>query len=337
MSALMLLLLIGTALIARSQAELGAAGADADAEAAQAAAEQGVAEVLARLEAGERGDFGGDGQAGEGKFGYKVEQIAETEFFVRSEGYFGERVRAVEVTISGGGTTSPAYTMFINHKAGITDNRGSITGTVGTNGPIYVRGNPPGDSVDLYGRDAECDGCRVENKFEDQLDMPDPELPTGKTQDCPSDGRFIGTINGEGGIPYVCTPSNVRSNEVRFVRTIDVINPPLIIHVTEGLDVRFNNASVNTDGEPTDFQVYAEGDNSVYWWFDLYNSKVHGVLYAPNRDWIIGSVSIYGSVSGGVVQIQSPDDVWLTPFESGVTPGVSGGWMVTSWEQVPAR
>ena len=331
-SALMLLLLIGTALIARSQAELSAVAAGADAEAAQAGAEQGVAEVLALLDAGETGSFSGDGEVGEGKYAYKAEKVSDTEYLVRAEGYVGDRVRAVEVTIVGGSVAPAGYTLAINHRAVFDNNRGLITGRVATNGPLDVRGAAPGDVVDLHGRDAECGACRVTNTFPDRLEMPDPQMPSGVTRRCPSDGRFTGRIDGQGGVPYVCTPANMRANTVRFVSTVSVVNPPLIIYVREGLDVLIINASVNADGEPDDFQLSAEGDRSVYWWYDIWNSRVHGVLYAPNRDWIVGSADVYGSAATGVLYIQEPDDVWMTPFGSTAS---ASGWTVTSWEQVP--
>lgn len=330
-SALMLLLLIGTALIARSQAELGAVAASTDAEAAQAGAELGVAEVLARLESGETGSFSGDGEVGEGKYAYKAEQLSETEYVVRAEGYVGDRAQAVEVTIGGG--SIPPYTFLINHKASFNNNPGTVAGRVGTNGAITVQGTAPGDVVDLFGRDAECGACPVTNSLSDPLDLPDPVLPTGTVQNCPSDGRFTGLIDGENGVPYVCTSANMSASRVRFSGTVTVANPPLVIYVREGLDVQINNGSVNADGEPNDFQLYAEGEESIYWWFDIYNSKVHGVLYAPNRDWLVDSASLYGTITAGVFATESNADVWMTPLESGTT---STGWTVTSWEQVPA-
>ncbi len=330
-SALMLLLLIGTALIARSQAELGAVAADTDAEAAQAGAEQGVAEVLALLEAGETGSFSGDGEVGEGKYVYKVEQVSDTEYVVRAEGYVGGRAQAVEVTIGGG--SIPPYTLLINHKASFDDNRGTVAGRVGTNGAITVQGTAPGEVVDLYGRDAECRACPVTNSLSDPLDLPDPVLPTGTVQNCPGNGRFTGVIDGENGVPYVCTRANMSASRVRFSGTVTVANPPLIIYVREGLDVLITNASINTDGEPNDFQLFGEGEASNYWWYDIYNSTVHGVLYAPNRDWLVGSASLYGTVTTGVFATESSADVWMTPVESGTT---ATGWTVTSWEQVPA-
>lgn len=330
-SVLVLLLLLGTTLITRTQSELGASSAGADAEAAQAGAEQGVAEVLARLEAGETGSFSGDGEVTDGKYAYKAEQVSDTEYAVRAEGYVGDRARAVEVTIVGG-SIAP-YTLFVNHKAAFVNNGGTVTGRVGTNGPLEVRGTAPGDLVELRGRDATCAGCPVTTSFDDPLEVPDPTVPTGRVQDCPSNGRFTGVIDGEGGVPYVCTTSNVRNNTVRFVRTVTVVNPPAVIYVREGLDVLIRNASVNADGEPNDFQLFGEGERTIYWWFDIWNSNVHGVLDAPNRDWLVGQATVYGSAFAGVLQVQSPNSLWMTPFGSG---GTASDWTVTSWEQVPA-
>lgn len=328
---MMFLVLIGTAAIMRSQAELRAVGVEADELAAQAAAEQGVAETLARLAGGESGDFSDSGTAGDGIYQYKASAISATEYLVRSEGTVDGRTYAVEVTI--GGERPEPYSLFVG-TSGWISNQGSITGRVATNGSLTVRGTVLGDAVDLYGPRASCNDCPPGNVVVDALDVPPPVIPTGTTQRCPTDGDFTGVIDGRAGVPFVCSTSQVLSSTVRFLGTVSVANPPLIVYVRTGLDIDIRNASVNADGGPTDFQLYGEGDDD-YWWFDVWNSKVQGVLYGPGRDSFIEYASISGSVSMGVLYINSPRDVWISPADSG-TGTEASGWVVTSWARLPS-
>lgn len=328
---MMFLVLIGTAAVMRGQAELRAVGVEADDLAAQAAAEQGVAETLARLSAGDSGDFSASGTAGDGTYQYKASAISTTEYLVRSEGTVDGRVYALEVTI--GGERPEPYSLFVGTSAFIS-NQGTITGRVATNGQLSVRGTVLGDAVDLYGPRASCNDCPPGNVLADALDVPPPTVPTGTTQRCPSDGDFTGVVDGRSGVPFVCTSGDVRGSNVRFIGTVTVANPPLIVYVRAGLDIDIRNASVNADGEPDDFQLYGEGDDD-YWWFDVWNSRVQGVLYGPGRDSFLESASIVGSVSMGVLYINSPRDVWINPAASGVGSEASG-WVVTSWERVPS-
>lgn len=331
-SALMLLLLIGTAVITRGQSELRAVATEADVLAARAGAEQGVAEVLALLDSGESGDFSDGGRIGDGEYRYRATALSATSYLVQAEAEINGEVRAVEVTI--GGQASAPYTLFVNSRASISNNRGTISGRVATNGSISVSGTALGDVVDLHGSSARCGNCPVTNVLPDRLVVPEPEVPTGKTRDCPSDGRFRGVLDGQGGVPYLCSTGNVSGSRVQFTGTVTVINPPLIVYVRSGLDIRIRNASINGSGAAEDFQLLAEGDDN-YWWFDVWNSKIQGVLYGPGRDSLLQSASIIGQVSMGVLWISNPYDVWIAP-PGGLAGSGASGWTVTSWERTPS-
>lgn len=331
--ALMLMMLIGTALIARSQVDLAAVGADADAISAEAAAEQGVAEVLARLEGGETGSFSVEGEVANGKFAAKVEQLSETEYFVRAEARVGDRTRAVEVTISGE-LTAP-YALFIEEKSSITDTRGVISGRVGTNGGLEGSGVESMRDVDLYGPVASCRDCASTNLFENVLELAEPTVLTRTTQKCPEDGIFAGAIDGRGGVPFVCSADEMKAATVAFTDTVTIANPPVIVHVRIGLDVTISDASINAGGEPDDFQLYAEGDGTFYWKLDIFNSKIYGFVYSPGRYSYAQSMSLVGSLITGVLVVDAPGDVWIDPPDSATTSTASD-WTVTAWERVPA-
>lgn len=331
-SALMLVLLLGTALIARSQLSLQTVDSDTGAMIAQAGAEQAVAEVLARIDAGESGDFSDSGSFGDSDYQYSAEEVSDTEYFVTAEAEADGQRRAIAVTIGGDGETP--YTLFVDSSASIEDNLGTISGLVATNGDLSVTGTTLGDVVNLHGSDASCDNCPSVNVFPDALDVPFPAVPTGPTRPCPSDGIFTGIVDGLGGVPFVCTTSDLTGVEVQLTGTVTVANPPLVLHVLTGLDFIARDASVNATGESEDLQVYGHGDDN-YWWFDVWNSSVRGVLYAPGRDSRLQSASIEGTVSVGLLSVYDTHNASIAPASTVVDRDYLD-WTVTSWERVPA-
>lgn len=331
-SVVMMLVLIGAALIARTRVSLDAVATETDTVLADAYADRGVAEVLARIDGGERAAFSGSVETELGSYRYEVEPIDDETFFARSEGEIDGVVRAVEVTIGG---SNEAYTLAVDESARISNTTGTISGRVVTNGTISASGPIVGDVVDLYGPRASCTGCAPGTRFDETIDLPFPTSPTGTTRRCPTNGRFLGVLDGQGGTPYVCRRSDLWTSRVRFVGTVEVVNPPLVVHIQTGLDVDFLNASVNAAGATEDFQLIGEGDDN-YWWFDSWNSKVNGVLYAPGRDSWLSSSSITGQLTVGVLYIASPNDVWIAP-SADLLGATSSGWSVTAFERVPSR
>lgn len=333
MFVLMILLLLSASLLARSQSQLLASAGSTDAAAAEAGAEQGIAEAIARLDAGERGDFSGTGAIAGGIYRFDAAQVSATSYVVQAEGEIDGVVRAIDVTVGGQPTENLPYTLFINTMASFTDNGRAITGLVGTNGPLAVSGTPPGDTVDLFGPAATCTSCPVTTSFPEQRDVPDPEVPTGTSQTCPRSGRFSGIINGRTGTPFVCDPSSVARSQVTFQNTVTVINGPLIVYVRTGLDIEFRRATVNAGGDPSDFQLTAEGDRD---WLDAAGSDISGVLYAPGRDSTLEAVDIFGSFTIGDLTVPAGSGAGMSAPAATGGSDVSG-WSVESWERVPAR
>jgi hypothetical protein len=332
MTVLMILLLLGAALIARSQSQLIASAGSTDAAAAEAGAEQGVAEAIARLDAGDRGDFSGAGVIAGGTYSFEVTEVTSTSYVVRAEGEVDGMTRAVEVAVGGQEAAELPYTLFVDGSASIVDNPLAITGRVGTNGPIDVVGTPPGDTVDLYGPAATCALCPDTTSFADPLTVPGPEVPIGPRQTCPRSGNFKGVIDGRDGTPFVCDTAAVARSQVSFKNNLTVVNGPLIIYVRTGLDVDFKNASVNVGNDAEDFQLLAEGTSD---WVDGTNSQISGLLYAPGRDATLDGLDLVGSLTIGDLSIPSGSGAAMAPPANLGGGGVSG-WTVESWERVPA-
>lgn len=332
-SVMMILLLLGTAILMRSQSQLVAAANATDAAAAEAGAEQGIAEAIALLDGGTRGAFSGSGELPGGKYGFTASEVDPTSYVVRAEARVGDATRAVEVTLSG--EAPQDYTMLIDTSADFGDNVWPIGGLLGTNGPIDAStSTPPGDQVDLFGPRASCVGCRLTTTYPDARPIPVPEVPSAGRR-CPSNGQFSGVIDGRNGVPFVCARSHVDASWVTFTDKVVVTNGPLIVYIRVGLDVRFRGASVNVGGDPNEFQLYGEGSDD-YWWMDAWNSEISGLLYSPGRDSWMGNVDLTGSLTVGLYEIRDGLDVKITPSTSVVGGDRGGGWTITSWERVPA-
>ncbi len=328
MSVMMILLLLGVAILMRSQTQLVAASTNTDAAAAEAGAEQGIAEALAMLDNGRRGDFSATGTLLDGTFAFAASEVNSTSYVVRSEARVGDVTRAVEVVVDG--QAAEGHTMLIDTSADFADNAGTITGVVGTNGPIDARNStPPGDHVELFGPRATCSGCPSTTSYSDARTLATPVVPSSGRR-CPWNGQFTGVLDGQNGTPYVCARSHVYASWITFSGTVEVINGPLIVYVRRGLDTRFRYADVNIGNDPNDFQLFGEGDDD-YWWMDAWYSEISGVLYAPGRDSWMGDVDLTGSLAVGLYEVRDGLDVSISPTP---TSGGTAGWTVSSWERV---
>lgn len=327
---MMILLMLGAAILLRSQRALVAAADASDAAAAEAGAEQGVAEAIALLDSGARGDFTGSGSLVDGTYSFTATELTSTTYLIAAEGRVGESARAVEATV--GGEAVEEYTLLIDTVGRFNTNRWPIGGLTATNGPLNARNSTsPGDQVDLFGPRARCTGCAATTTFPDVRDIPPPVVPAVGRR-CPSNGVFSGVIDGRDGVPFVCSRANVFTSWVTFRNNITITNPPLVVYIRIGRDVRFTSARVNVGGDPSDFQLFAEGNND-YWWMDAWNSEISGLLYGPGRDSWMGNVELTGSLAAGEYEVRPGRNMRITPAPTGSGGGVTG-WAVTSWERV---
>ena len=258
MLVLMLITLLGVAVVARGQNSIEGAALDSDAAAAQAGAEQGLAEAIARIDAGEGGRFNGKGTLPTGEFRYEVTAVDAQSFSVYAEAEVDGVTRAIDADV--GGRELYPYTLFIDDGALFEGNLGRISGRVGSNGPMLISGAVPGDSQNLFGRSATCDACSAPTIIDVERDVPVPQPPAGRVQACPADGIFIGIVDGQGGVPIVCDPAEIAATAVTFTDNIVVVDGPVIIHVLDGLDVDVLDASINAAGRSSDFQLFLGGD-----------------------------------------------------------------------------
>ncbi len=333
MLVLMLVTLLGVAVVARGQNSIEGAALDSDAAAAQAGAEQGLAEAVARIDAGEGGRFSGTGRLPSGEFRYEVSAVDAQRFSVYTEAEVDGVTRAIDADV--GGRELYPYTLFIDDGALFEGNLGRVSGRVGSNGPLLISGAVPGDSQYLFGRSATCDACVDPTVVDSERDVPVPQPPTGRVQACPDDGIFIGIVDGRGGMPIVCDPAEITAAVVTFTDSVVVVDGPVIIHVLDGLDVDVLDASINAAGRSSDFQLFLGGDrgrNSLV----MARSRIDGIIYGPGRVSSADQVRVIGSVTIGELFVGRGSSMSIEPSAELQGYQVSG-WHVASWTPVPPR
>ncbi len=333
MMVLMLMTMLGLIVITRSQGHLQAAARDSDAAAAQAGAEQGLAEAFAMIGRGLRTDFSGGAGLDGGAYVYEARATSARSFTVYAEADVDGVVRAVEAVV--GGRALYPYTLFIDTAATFDGNLGTVSGRVGSNGPIGVTGAAPGESVDLYGPSASCTECPNTTILDMARDVPNPNPTADTFQACPADGIFSGPISGRSGIPVLCEPSGVAGSQVVFTGSLVVVDGPLIVHVVEGLDVEISDSTINAEGNPSDFRLLLGGADTTNT-FAMFNARIDGVIYAPGRISTVDQVEIVGSLTIGELSVGSGAS--LSIRSSAELDGFEvSSWQMSSWEQVVPR
>jgi hypothetical protein len=333
MLVLMLVTLLGVAVVARGQNSIQGAASASDAAAAEAGAEQGLAEAVARIDSGEGGTFNGRGDLPDGEYRYEVTAVDAQSFSVYAEAEVDGVVRAVDADV--GGRALYPYTLFVDDGALFEGNLGSISGRVGSNGPLLITGDAPGDAQDLFGPSANCVACSDPTVLASERDVPVPRPPTAPVQACPSDGIFIGIINGRGGEPIVCDPAAIVASVVTFTDAIVVVDGPVIIHVLDGLDVEVVDATINAARPSSDFQLFLGGDRSSNS-LAMSNSRIDGVIYGPGRTSNADRVEIVGSLTIGELFVGRGETLSIRPSDELESYQVSG-WQVASWTPVSPR
>lgn len=333
MAVLMLLTLLSLAVLSRSQNQLESAARGSDGAAAEAGAEQGIAEALALIDDGQRARFSGTGALPGGDYRYEAVPTGTQAFTIYSEATVAGVSRAIEADV--GGRALYPYTLFVDDAARFDGNLGRVNGLVGTNGPITVVGSAPGDSVDLFGADAACSVCADTNEIQQVRELTSPS-PTGdRFQACPTDGLFSGPVTGDGGVPIVCDLAAVPSGSVVFTGAIVVVDGPLVVHVLESVDVEIVDATINGGAPPTDFQLFLGGTRSRDG-LTMTNARVDGVLYAPGRTSTADGVEINGSMTIGQLTVDRGASLSISP-SSDVQSFEISGWQVSSWEPAVPR
>lgn len=325
MLVLMIITILGLALLARSQSWLRATVEASASDRALIASERGVAEALARIDAGLRADFSGGGPVADGTFRYQATMVAADRFEVEATATIGKRQRTIIATI-GGTETVDAELLFVDRRAVLRGPSVTVEGRVGTNGVLDVGDGAVLGNVSLFGGAADCGGCVDPARVGSARDLPTvPDLGR-RSRRCPRNGVFTGIVNGNRGIPRRCDQSTIE-----FTGTIRVLNGPLIIQIADGTAVSFTGADVNPRGDASEIQIYVDGERGA---LELSDSSIQGTLQAPRRTAIASNTSIVGSLVIGELDVQTGSAFRLRgqPLP---TPEVVR-WSVLTWSEAPS-
>ncbi len=325
MLVLMIITILGLALLARSQSWLQATVEASASDRALVASERGVAEALARIDAGLRTNFSGGGPVADGTFRYQATMVAPDQFEVEATATIGERQRTIVATI-GGTEVVDQELLFVDRRGVLRGPSVAVEGGVGTNGVLDVGDGAVLGNVSLFGGAADCGGCVDPVRVDAARDLPTlPDLGR-RSRRCPRSGVFTGIINGNRGIPRRCDQSTIE-----FTGTIRVLNGPLIIQIADGTDVSFAGADLNPRGDTDEVQIYVDGERGA---LELIDSSIQGTIQAPRRTAITNNTSIVGSLVIGELDVQAGSSFRLRG-QALATPEVVG-WSVLTWSEAPS-
>ena len=291
--ALMVVTLLTVAMFLGAQRSLLQGRLDTEAGRADAAAELAVSEAFARIDRGATARFAATGTIGETDYAYTAEPVDPSTWSVRAEATAGRTARAVTVTI--GREARYPHTIFAVDEFIANRNTGTIAGRVGTNGTMTVTGLSPGTVQELYRPDGECRGCGNPLALDGPRRLDPVGTPSGPAAPCPLDGRFVGTVDGGGGTPVLCTDPAVA---VVFEGDVVVSNPPLVVYVGREVALTLDGATVNRGGSAADVRLLVAGQPA-----DLeaevgaIGADVTGFLYGPGRSLTATDTAWTGSMT----------------------------------------
>ncbi|MDQ3106729.1 MAG: hypothetical protein M3Q68_02870 [Actinomycetota bacterium] len=329
-TAMIVLLILGTlssATLSRTLAVLASMRHGQDYDAALAAADAGLSDALYRIDltATPRTaapTFTGASDVGSGHLSYVATRTSDASYEIASVGEVGSSRHAIRARV----TRQPKFPFALfsgqdlrfdgNSSANIYSfvTRGQPTGEalVGSNHQIVVgSGKGAGDEQHYYAPYGGCSGCpKPVAHLEETKDVQPVTAPTGPTQPCPGTGTFSGTVNGGGGIPYVCR------RDVTLSGTITVTNGPFILTVLptavgeppvhHSLDV--SGAIVNPTGHSIDVQIFKAGNAPLIVGNGNTSNTMtfNGIMYAPEStvtvsggkfwlgSWVVDSLQVNG-------------------------------------------
>ncbi|MEZ5411988.1 MAG: hypothetical protein R2761_28390 [Acidimicrobiales bacterium] len=331
LSVLVLLVISLLAALAFSTARRSLAqGAQAtDQGRADATAEIGVYEAFARIDRGASAAFTGSGRAGGVDYSYRADLATPNQWTIRSEATSGPVTRALTATV--GRDARYPYTLFADERLVSDQNRGLVTGRVGTNGVALVTGRPPGDQQDLYSPGGTCDGCDHAVAVDGPRKLDPVTMPVGVPPGCPADGLFLGIVDGRSGQPVVCDDPAL---PVVFQGDVTIVNPPLVVYVGRSVPLTLDGATVNRLGRAADVQLYAAGDPTDPESRVLAEGMdLTGLLYAPGRSMAVNTADLSGSLTIRVLEIAADGQVSVSD-DTSIAPLNSGPWRLVDLRPV---
>ena len=350
MGVLMVLTFLSLALLARSIATVRSVRRTQDFSAALAVADSGLSDALFEIDQNRSATFSKTVAVGTGSATYTATYVDANTWTVRSQGTSTGVTHALQATVSR--QVAFPYAIFTNQDMTFNGNGGqnvtsynSATGAtnthhavIGSNHAITLNGGGGGDEQDYFTPTGSCSGCGNGQQKQGPQSL-DPPIPPASTQVCPANGVFSGTVNGASGLAYLCD-----SVDVSFNGTVKVLNPPLIIYVTNNHSVSIADASINTVtasgvGTPKgkDFLLYKAGNGAFSVGNGSHAGSVVGVVYAPQSDVTIngGQASFTGSLTLNQLRINGNPNFSMQYDDTIATITVSS-WTVSNWREVPS-
>jgi hypothetical protein len=349
MGVLMVLTFLSLALLARSIATVRNVRHTQDFSAALAVADSGLSDALFEIDQGRSSTFSKTLALGPGSTTYTATYVDANTWTVRSQGTHTGIKHALQATVSrevafpyaiftdqdmtfngNGGQNITSY----NSETGATNTHHAV---IGSNHAITLHGGGGGDEQVYYTPNGSCSGCANGQQRQGPQTLATLTPPTS-TQVCPAGGVFSGTVNGGGGLAYLC------DTDVSFNGTVKVMNPPLTIYVTSDHSVSIADASVNTVtasgvGNPKgkDFRLYKAGNGEFNVGNGSHAGSVVGVVYAPGSDVTIngGQASFTGSLTLNQLRINGNPNFSMQ-YDDTIATITVGSWTVTDWREVPS-
>ncbi len=329
---MMVITLLSVAAFSESRHALVVSRIDTNNARASASAELAVNEAFARIDAGESLRFAGAGSHDDTKYSYVARPSGSAAWSIRAEATSGATTRALSATIS----REPlyAYTLFATKSISVNLNLGRITGRVGTNGAMNVTGPSPGDRQDLYLPDGVCSGCTAAVTLNGPRPVAPVEVPDGTTQQCPKDGLFAATVDGLGGVPFVCGSS---VGTVVFRGRLVIENPPLIVYVEPNVSVVLDGAVVDPPGRAAGFRLFvASEDGGPVGSISATGAELNGLIYAPGRSLRTDDLKLTGSITLRSLDIPRKGRVSIAGDES-ISGLANGVWRLVDLRPVPSK
>jgi type II secretory pathway pseudopilin PulG len=350
MGVLMILTFLSLALLARTLGSVASVRRTQDFSAALAVADSGLSDALFEIDQGPTATFSKTFTVNNQTVEYTATYVDQNTWSVVSTGTVAGVRHAIRASVTrevafpfaiftaqdmtfngNGGGNITSY----NSETGVDDTHHAV---IGSNHAITVNGGGGGDEQHYFTPTGSCSGCANGHQMQGPRALPAPVVPA-TTQACPPGGVFLGIVNGSSGLPYLCD-----TVDASFVGVVKVLNPPLVVYVTNNRAVSIADASINTVtasglGSPKgkDFRLYKAGNGA----FDVGNGShagaLLGVVYAPDSDITVngGKLFIDGSLTVNQLKVNGNPNFTMR-YDDTIATITTGSWSVGDWREVPS-
>lgn len=337
---MLVLMNLSIAIFGRSLSSLAHARRAQDHEAALAVADGGLARALFDIDQRHDITVTGSGSAGSGRYDFTATRIDHQRYEVQVLGQVGQSRQGIRATVRR--AVKFPYAIFTNqtltfngfgganiHSYDVPGGAPSGKARIGSNHAIVVNsGSGGGDAQDFFTPSGSCIRCPNGTGLPGPYVLEEVTMPAGTTQPCPETGVFTGTLDGLGGVPYVC------DRDVVFSGTATVVNPPFVLYVRDDRALDLAGSVVNQGGASADVQVYKEGDGAVILGNGAHATDFTGVIYAPQADMTVnGSGKLSGSVTANSLKVNGNPNFTFA-YDTSLGRVVKKNWAVENWRQV---